>query len=134
MAKGVGGGKARECGVPNSLTPRRWFPTHQPQTLQIGCALLYWNALLSLFALFSANGYRLAYLGILLVEVAGALGIANARRIGYVVAVGAAFLPLLLLLYSGLGAVSVLPLLFDLALIFLLLHPMSRNYIRVWFR
>ena len=120
--------------MPNALTPRRWFPTHQPQTLQIGCALLYWNAVLSLLALFSSTGYRFAYLGILVVEVVGAYGIANSRKAGYAVAVAASLLPLLLLFYWGLGAVSILPLLFDLALVFLLLHPMSRQYVRVWFR
>ena len=120
--------------MPNALTPRRWFPTNQPQTLQIGCALLYWNALLSLLALISNDGYRAAYLGIVVIEIAGAYGIANAKKLGYIVAVGAALLPLLLLFYSGLGAVSILPLLFDLALVFLLLHPMSRQYVRIWFR
>jgi hypothetical protein len=120
--------------VPNSLTPRRWFPTHQPQTLQIACALLYWNAVLSLLAVLSSNGYRAAYLGILIVEVAGAYGIANARKIGYGVGVFAAALPLLLLIRFGLGGLSILTLLFDLALLFLLVHPMSRQYVRVWFR
>jgi hypothetical protein len=117
-------GLARQWSVPNDLTPRRWFPSHQPQTLQIACALLYWNALLSLFALLGSGGYRPAFLGLALIEIAGAYGIA----------IGASLLPLLLLLYSGLGAVSILPLLFDFALVFLLLHPMSRQYIRVWFR
>lgn len=127
-------GLARQWSVPNDLTPRRWFPSHQPQTLQIACALLYWNALLSLFALLGSGGYRPAFLGLALIEIAGAYGIANARKLGYGVAIGASLLPLLLLLYSGLGAVSILPLLFDFALVFLLLHPMSRQYIRVWFR
>ncbi len=117
-----------------TLTPRRWFPTHQPQTLQIGCALLYWNAALSLLAVLSAHSYAPAYFAILVLEFAGAYGIANARKVGYAVAVGAAALPLLLLIFTGLGAVSILSLLFDLALFFLLLHPMSRQYVRVWFR
>ncbi|HEY5274568.1 MAG TPA: hypothetical protein VIJ34_15255 [Acidimicrobiales bacterium] len=118
----------------NSLTPRRWFPTHQPQTLQIACVLLYWNALLTLLAVLSSGGYRMAYFGILIVEVLGAYGIANARKVGYAVALFAAAVPLLLLIRAGLGAFSILPLLFDLALFFLLVHPMSRQYVRVWFR
>jgi hypothetical protein len=96
--------------------------------------LLYWNALLSLLALLSPTGYRAAYFGILVIEIGGAYGIANARKVGYGVAVCASLLPLLLLFYYGLAAVSILPLLFDLALVFLLLHPMSRQYVRVWFR
>ena len=133
-AKVVRGGKARECGVANSLTPRRWFPTHQPQTLQIACALLYWNAALTLLAVLSSSGYRMAFFGILIVDVVGAYGIANSRKVGYAIGVVAAALPLLLLIYAGLGAFSILTLLFDLALFFLLVHPMSRQYVRVWFR
>jgi hypothetical protein len=120
--------------VAKSLTPRRWFATHQPQTLQIGCALLYWNAALSLLALISAHSYRLVYLAIFVLEFAGAYGIANARKLGYGVGVVAAALPLLLLIRIGLGGISILTLLFDLALFFLLIHPMSRQYVRVWFR
>jgi hypothetical protein len=120
--------------VAKSLTPRRWFATSQPQTLQIGCALLYWNAALSLLAVLSVHSYKLVFFGILLLDFCGAYGIANARKAGYGVGVVAAALPLLLLIYTGLGAISLLSLLFDLALFFLLVHPMSRQYVRVWFR
>jgi hypothetical protein len=120
--------------VAKSLTPRRWFPTHQPQTLQIACALLYWNSALYLLTLISAHSYQLVYLAIVVLEFAGAFGIANARKLGYGVGVAAAALPLLLLIRIGLGGVSILTLLFELALFFLLIHPMSRNYVRIWFR
>lgn len=120
--------------MPNSLTPRRFFPTHQPQTLQIACVLLYWNAALTLLGLLSISGYREARLAILVVEIAGAYGIANARKIGYAVGVLAAAIPLALLVYLGLGGFSILTILFDVALFFLLVHPMSRQYVRVWFR
>jgi hypothetical protein len=39
-----------------------------------------------------------------------------------------------LLVYLGLGGFSILTILFDVALFFLLVHPMSRQYVRVWFR
>jgi hypothetical protein len=133
-AKVAGRGEVGDCAVAKSLTPRRWFPTHQPQTLQIGCALLYWNAALSLLAVLSSHSYQLFYFVILVLEFAGAYGIANARKVGYGVGVAAAALPLLLLIFTGLGGISILSLLFDLALFFLLIHPMSRNYVRVWFR
>lgn len=118
----------------NSLSSRRWFPTHQPQTLQIACALLYWNAFLSLLDSFFGGGIAKLYLVLLLLQVGGAYGIANARKIGYNAAIAAAVLPLMVLVIVGLGPGAILPLLFDIALIFLLLHPMSREFIRIWFR
>ena len=75
-----------------------------------------------------------------LTNVAGAFGVANERRWGYVVALVAAFLPLLLIAYSVIfGGHSylgggLLTLIFDLALIALLLHPVSRGYFKIWFR
>ena len=118
----------------NSLSSRRWFPTHQPQTLQIACALLYWNAFLSLLDSFFGGGVAKLFLLLLLLQAGGAYGISNARRLGYNVAIAAALLPLLVLVITGLSPGAILPLLFDIALIFLLLHPMSREFIKVWFR
>jgi hypothetical protein len=120
--------------VANSLTSRRWFPTQQPQTLQIACALLYWNAFLSLLDSFFGGGVSKLYLLLMLLELGGAFGISNARKVGYNVAVAAAVLPLMILVVTGLGPGAVLPLLFDIALLFLLLHPMTRQFIKVWFR
>jgi hypothetical protein len=117
------------------LQQRRWFPTGQPQTLQIAVVLLYWNAALSLlFGLF-AGGFGRLELVLLALDLAGGLGIANERKWGYVVAVAAALLPLVLLIaLGGLFAGGLLNLIFQIALVFLLLHPMSRNYFKLWFR
>ena len=118
----------------NSLSSRRWFPTHQPQTLQIACALLYWNAFLSLIDSFFGGGIAKLFLLLMLLQAGGAFGISNASRRGYNVAIAAAVLPLLILVLTGLGPGAILPLLFDIALLFLLLHPMTRQFIKVWFR
>ena len=114
---------------------KRWFPTGQPQTLQIAVALLYWNAALSLLFGLVAGGLGLLELVVLAADVAGAFGVANERKWGYVVAVVAAFLPLALLIaIGGLFAGGLLNLIFQIALIALLLHPMSRSYYKLWFR
>jgi len=69
----------------------------------------------------------------------GAYGIANEQKWGYAVAVGAAGLQVLLLFaYWGGSTFTSLGPLIDLifygALLALLLHPMSRDYQRIWFK
>jgi hypothetical protein len=112
---------------------RRFFNPHQPQTLQIAVILSYVDAVLGLFGL-GAPG--------LLVSIglgAGAFGIANEKKWGYAVAVVAACIQLAILFglfgLSVLNNVSLLlEFLFDAALVALLLHPMSRDYQRIWFK
>lgn len=77
--------------------------------------------------------------------VYGGYGIANSRRRGYHVAVAASFFPLALrtIVYvTGVADVgiafiffstNILSVVFEYALIALLLHPMSREHQRVWF-
>ena len=73
--------------------------------------------------------------------VVAAYGIANEKKWGYQLGVAAAFAPFLLYLQimfdEGLfDAIFWQPisLIFDIALVALLLHPMSANYQKVWFR
>ncbi|HVB05817.1 MAG TPA: hypothetical protein VNF07_06190 [Acidimicrobiales bacterium] len=117
------------------IVSRHWFPTHQPQTLQIAVALLYWNAfLLVVGGLFLHFGP--AALITLLADVAGGFGVANAKRWGYYVAVAAALFPFVILfrsLFTGGGLALNLTLIFDVALVALLVHPMSRSHVKVWF-
>lgn len=117
-----------------SVAEKRWFPAHQPQTLQIACALLYWNAFLSLLSGLFAGGLDRLFLLLLVLEVGGAYGIANERKWGYGTAVLAAVVPLALLVLSGFAFGAIFQLLFDVALVVLLVHPMSRSYVRLWFR
>jgi hypothetical protein len=115
----------------------RWFNPHLPQTLQIATFLLYINALF----LFLYRWFAFA-LGLVVIVgfVAGAFGIANEKKWGYVVAVGAAILKILLLLtLAPLSTIFndlnlLLDFMFDVALIALLLHPQSREYQKIWFR
>lgn len=116
--------------------PRRFLDQSQPQTLQIATILLYLNAALGVL-----YGAIASPIGLLLVLAmgAGGFGIANEKRWGYTLAVAGAVANLgLPILVFGLDDVFknvglLLALLFDVALVALLLHPQSREYQRIWF-
>ncbi len=117
-----------------------------PQTLYVAQFLLYFDAFWALLSLFGPLGLLgLISLGAYLY---GAYGIANEQKRGYQVAVVAAFLPLALRtiaavlvgdgLIGDLGYIltagNILNVIFEYALIALLLHPMSREHQKIWFR
>ncbi len=111
-----------------------WFNQHQPQTLQSAVVLLYINAAFGLLL-----GSYVSIL-VLVAMAVGAFGTANDKKWGYGLAVASALVNfVVVLLLFGLpdalttfnGLISVL---FDGALVALLLHPMSRDYQRIWFR
>ncbi len=117
------------------METRRWTNPSQPQTLQIAVFLLYFRAFFGLLeGLFSgAPLFLLVGVG----QAAAAFGIANEKRWGYTLGVAAAFAPAAIrMLFAGPGAlfsVNPITLLFEIALIALLLHPQSRDYQRIWF-
>jgi len=118
------------------MQTRRWVNPTQPQTLQIGVFLLYFNAVFGLL-----DFLRTSWAPFLLIAAGGAAagyGIANERKWGYYLGVGMAALPFALrAYYNGLGNVlsaDVITLLFEIALVALLLHPQSRDYQRIWFK
>jgi len=115
------------------VNQHRFLNRSQPQTLYIAVILGYIalvrNLLGGTAAMFLA-GVALA---------AGAYGIANEKKWGYSLAVGASiFQVVLLFVYFGSSTLTdlgpLLDLIFDGALVALLLHPMSRDYQRIWFR
>lgn len=114
------------------METRRWTNHSLPQTLQNAVMLLYLDAALGL--LFEGK------LGLLLVgpRVAAGYGIANEQKWGYQLGVAAAFAPAALRFaffgIDGILGIGVLSLLFEVALIVLLLHPMSKDHQRIWFR
>jgi hypothetical protein len=120
----------------NQVSARRhWFPVRQPQTLQVAALLLYWNAFLGVASDLLVGGAGRGALALGAAEAAGAYGIANERRWGYVVALLAAIVPLVLLVVvAGFLGAGILFLLFQVALVALLLHPKSRDYYRLWYR
>ena len=120
------------------MEPRRWTNPGQPQTLQIAVFLLYINAGFSVFAMFRAGVFPFPFLLAAAGSVAAGYGTANEKRWGYVLAVAMAFFPFVLrLLYFGpdaLFSTDLLALMFEVALVALLLHPQSRDYQRIWFK
>ena len=109
---------------------RQWTNPSQPQTLQIAVFLLYMNAVFAL--LFGGLG---SVYGLMIMAggVAGGLGIAQEKRWGYGVALAVALLPFVLIIAGKALVTGVIGLMFDIALVALLLHPQSREYQRIWF-
>ena len=114
----------------------RWVNPHQPQTLYMGCILAYIDAV---FGLLSLGATTFIGLFIIVALAAGAFGIANEKKWGYALCVaGAVAQVLLILLIFGTEPFTnfwaLIDFGFDAALVALLLHPMSRDYQRIWFR
>ena len=114
------------------MSQNRWIDRTQPQTLFMAVILLYINAAFGL--LFSG----LNPLGLLIVAggVAAGWGISNQKKWGYALGVVMAVLPfvLQLIVFHNPFATNLVNLMFEIALLALLLHPQSREYQRIWFR
>jgi hypothetical protein len=112
---------------------RKWFDSSQPQTLQIAVILLYINAV---FAVIYALSSAVFFLPMLL-EGLAAYGIANERRFGYIGAIILsglfAFVYVALFVFYP-GIQLLLSVVFSVALFAALVHPMSRDYQRIWFK
>jgi hypothetical protein len=133
------------------MQTRRWTNPSQPQTLQIAVILLYLNAAFGLLLRSYTAFWELSrWIGVNAAEYAGVLsfvgmavaafGIANDKKWGYLLGVGLTSAEVLLLLVAIgdlsnlLRAGNLITLLFTVARAALLLHPMSRDYQRVWFK
>ncbi len=119
------------------MQQRRWLNPSQPQTLQIAVFLLYINSAFLLLDLLLANTFPPLYLLIILGQIAAGNGIANERKWGYGLGIAMAFCPFLLRWYylgNPLTGAGLIGLMFEIALIALLLHPQSRDYQRIWFK
>ncbi len=119
-----------------AIDTRRFFNHSQPQTLQIAVWLLYFNAFWALLAVLT--GFAPALIS-LVISGGSAYGIANEKRWGYLLGVAVAVLDLALLVWSAGGLTHLfslgilINLMFAIALVVALLHPMSRDYQRIWF-
>lgn len=120
------------------MQTRRWTNPSQPQTLQIAVFLFYIDAVFSVLfgAVFSLLGLILT-----VAFVASGFGIANERKWGYIVGVivaGLALVPIALSLAiepsNIVNPYFLLQAVFPVALFALLMHPMSREYQRIWFK
>ncbi|HEX2849601.1 MAG TPA: hypothetical protein VHN98_03575 [Acidimicrobiales bacterium] len=120
------------------MQTRRWINQSQPQTLVIAVMLMYFDA--GFLALL--GGGLFSPIGIVLIAgyVAAGYFISNERKWGYYLGLAIAVLGLLPFVLAILGGSSILGggmaigLLFAVAKFALLVHPMSREYVKVWFR
>jgi hypothetical protein len=138
------------------LDPRKWFDRMQPQTMQIATWLLYLNGFFALIGFMDKSdwtgiariekGLLGSLVGLIVVAsfIAGGYLMANDRRIGYRLALVAAFSPFVLRIwilwsYPGWGAIDKITgndtfgFIFEAALCALLLHPQSREHQRLWY-
>lgn len=135
---------------------RKWFDRMQPQTLGIATWLLYINgAFATIDYIDRSNLYsawsRFEFGGLVsLLACASYIGggflMANSKKAGYLAAVFASFSPFILRLllkidYPDLVSIrwmitqnNTIGFIFDVALVALLLHPMSTSYAKTWFR
>ncbi len=112
----------------------RFLNQAQPQTLYIATLFCYIDGVFSL-GVFSLLGGGILTAPLLLF---GGFGIANEKKWGYALAVIGAVLQVgTLILIGGADVLNfplILNLIFDGALVALLLHPESRGYQRIWFK
>ncbi len=133
------------------MQTRRWVNQSQPQTLQIAVFLLYFGAVWVLLgsgpqvgvAVGGANANAIENFARLFIAVGGVYAgyaISNEQKLGYYVGIAVAALPLvakivIMVRYSvGLFDFDLVNLLFEIALLALILHTQSRNYVRIWFK
>ena len=115
----------------------KWVNHFQPQTLVIATFLCYIDAVFGF--IFPIATSILAGLLMAIALGAGGFGIANEKRWGYFLGVFVAVVRVaLIVLLAGLTGLvqftELVPFLFAVALVAVLVHPMSRDYQRIWFR
>jgi hypothetical protein len=138
---------------------KKWFDRFQPQTLQIATWLLYFRGFFAVIDLlgdrarplrvFRAQHELLGWpvgLAVIAAFVGGGFLMANDRKLGYYLAIGAAFSPLALRVWlridvgaswtmaNVLFGNDLIGFIFEVALIALLLHPQSKEHVRIYYR
>ena len=119
------------------MQQRRWLNPAQPQTLQIAVFLFYANSFFIILALLLNADLPLIYIGIFVGQVAAGWGIANEMKWAYYLGLAMAVLPFAIRFYyfsNPFTGTRLLSLMFEIALIALLVHPQSRDYQRIWFK
>ena len=115
------------------MPSNRWVDRSQPQTLMMATVVMYINAVLGIGAFLVS--LPLAFF-LVICPVAAGWGIANEKKWGYGLGLVMAFLPfvLQLIVFHNPFAAGLITLMFEIALVCLLLHPQSREYQRIWFK
>ena len=119
-----------------AMERRRFLNPAQPQTLVIAVYLLYFHAVFTLFNLLVIGVFPLLYLASVVGGAVAGYAIANERKWGYVLGIVMAVFPFALRFYYSGNPLSanLISLMFEIALLALLLHPQSRDYQRIWFK
>jgi hypothetical protein len=142
----------------SQLDFRKWFDRMQPQTVSIATMLLYLDGVFNFlyfldmrdtYGYWCVAGGPIAILAFLLVLCFpfGGFLMANGKKLGWYAALTASFSPFLLralevtddsfpgvsFQYIVFGS-SYFNFMFEAALCALLLHTMTRNYVKVWLR
>ncbi|MGH9281142.1 MAG: hypothetical protein ACRD12_24035 [Acidimicrobiales bacterium] len=115
---------------------RRFLNPAQPQTLQIAVFLLYANAAFAIIQMLIYSLFPPLAVALVAAGIAAGFGIANERKWGYGLAVAVALLPFVIrfIVNGNPFDVPLLTLMFEIALVALLIHPQSRDYQRIWFK
>jgi len=118
------------------MASRRFLNPAQPQTLVIAVYLLYMHAAFLLFDLLRFGVFPLLYVALVVGGLAAGYGVSNEFKWAYPLAIAVAVLPFAIRMYDTGNPLNapVLTLMFEIALVFLLLHPQSRDYQRIWFK
>ncbi len=125
-----------------AMAPRRFTNPAQPQTLTIAVFLLYFHAAYLLFLLFVDGTFPVPYVALVAGGAAAGYGIANEQKWGYGLGIAMAIVPFImrfdyivqLIGYRYPFGSNLISLMFEIALVVLLLHPQSRDYQRIWFK
>ena len=125
-----------------AMQRRRFLNPAQPQTLLIAVYLLYFNAGYLLFLLLVNGVFPWPYVALVVGGAAAGYGVANEHKWGYGLAIAIAIVPFVMRLDAVAEALGyrypfgtdIISLMFQIALVVLLLHPQSRDYQRLWFK
>jgi len=120
-----------------AMQRRRFLNPAQPQTLVIAVYLLYFHAGFLLFFLLVNGAFPLLYLALVAGGFLAGWGISNEFKWAYILALVVAVLPFVLRFAdtgNPVASGNLIGLMFEIALVALLLHPQSRDYQRLWFK
>jgi hypothetical protein len=116
----------------------RWINHSQPGRLVQGTMMLYFTAAFDVLNTILSGGSSLGIVFLLLAaaKVGGGYGIANEKKVGYIVGTGAACAAVVvsLLLLTESPVFGLIGLAVDVWVASLLLHDSSRGYQRIWFK
>ncbi len=122
----------------------QWINRSHPQMLYIATVLCYFQAIMGTLPLLGLRvGGLIAndpwiYLFILVGLAAGGVGIANDKKWGWYLGLSAAIVQIAMFFVifhlEWLGSELIVGFIFDIALVGLLAHSQTREYVKIWFR